>query len=423
MFKNFRCSGFFRAIVAVSMISALAACGGSNDGVGVASAAKAQIKAVKADQQDCSPDLDPTQSFSAVLAQPLYSISGYLSVRNTAPPAPITFNHTYVVRDNWVLSGNTLTTTQDYLPTSSSTVWTPAPTGVFDIDQAKYLMKADGTWTDLLTSAQLHPAYQGSVVCGDFVATDPNTNINWTISYQQGVGLDKFDLTNKLFSKALSSSPTSTPFPGSAMTGSFPSGATGWAPLQYSSDSDSFYIPTWDTNIDSATDASTYYTDGGTRVWNAIGGPATTYTSIQQVFGLKIPTEPGPNGPGSWIVLSADGTGQQWQKNGTQAPFVVTNLQITWAPYVNNSDVLVMNINNTTSANPPWDSRLTQAVFSQAGKLAVALRGGHLQLAIETQPAKRAIVGEGVPGIQLTQDLFDLVTASYTAAIRSFGFQ
>ncbi|BDD79813.1 hypothetical protein [Burkholderia phage FLC9] len=416
MFKKFRSAGFLKASIAVVIIAALAACGGGEDGASPKVAANAQMKMQAANQQSC-PSGQSSPAFDTVLATPVFSMNTYLSDQtfNTIPPNPAG-QRTVVVRDVWSFVNNTLTVSQDYLPSASSTNWTSAPTGVFDQDRAKYLMKADGTWTDLLTAAQLHPSLQGSVICGNFIATDPNTNIEWTYMYAPYP--NPINLSNAPLSAGLGTFSTSV-F-GSRMTGSFPSGVTGYAPYAYSASSDSFYIPTWDTQSDNPSDPSKYYLDGTTPVWNSIGGPNATYTSIQQVFGLQIPTQPGPNGPSAWITLNADGTGQVLQQNGTGAPTVNTNITITWTPYALNPNVLVMNVNRN-SIQPPFDVRLTQVLNTANGALAVALRNGRLQLALKTQAVTTA--QRVVPGDQLPQGSFDLITPSFTAAVRSYGFQ
>jgi hypothetical protein len=416
MFKKFRSAGFLKVGIAAVLIGTLAACGGSDGGASPGTVAKSQVKALAANQQDCPVGSQTGPAFDTVLATPVFSMNTYLSDQTftTIPPNPAG-QHQFVVRDDWVFSNNTLTVSQDYLPSASSTTWTAAPTGVFDQDRAKYLMKADGTWTGILTAAQLHPALQGSVVCGDFIATDPNTNIQWTYTYQQNP--NGVNLTNMPYSLALGS--LSNGVFGSRMVGSFSGTVTGYRPIVYSSSSDSFYIPTWDTQSDNPSDPTKYYLDGTTPVWNAIGGPNATYTSVQQVFGQQIPTQPGPNGPSAWITLNADGTGQVLQQIGTGAPTVDSHITITWTTYANNPNVLVMNINRD-AVQPPFDVRLTQ-VLNAGGTLAVALNNGRLQLALKTQPATLAITP--MPGVQLTQSLFDLITPSFTAAVRSYGFQ
>lgn len=379
MFKNFRCSGFFRAIIAVSMISALAACGGSNDGVGAASVAKVQNTPLM--------PLDSTggPNTAKIFAEPLFTLDGYLTDTHTQPP-PMHSYYQYIVRDNWTLSGNTLSVTQEYLPTAASTTWTPVtPVGKFDTALGKYLMKADGTWTGMLPASQLHPAYQLSSVGSTLVGTDPNTNIGVTFSYKY------VDLSGQLLSTIVS-------FTG--MTGTFLDGSTGYVQtLTYSSDQ--FSIPSYSAA------STTPYTDNGITVFNVLGDSSTTYTSVQQVMGLDIPLG------GYLLTLSADGTGQLRQQIGSNPPTVL-NSPVSWAPYSNNSDVLVITLVYNDLKNLPIDGNLLSVI--KTGNLAVALRDGRLQLALKT-PNVITLTAPQLKTVGLNQ-----VVPAYAAALAAHGF-
>jgi hypothetical protein len=157
-------------------------------------ASKGNINGVQqsdVDAQLANPAFSKAIDASAALATPLYTVDGDL-MQEVAGSSTIS-SALSPVRENFTLSGSTLSVTQEIQGNGN---WSAAsPVGSYDAmfsgsfislngGMGAYLMKSDGSWTNWLTAAQLHPSYSLSTVGSTLVGSDPNTNDQVTISYR-----------------------------------------------------------------------------------------------------------------------------------------------------------------------------------------------------------------------------------------------
>lgn len=307
---------------------------------------------------------------SQVLATPTYSFVDYLvSFFGGYNPTPGSTNQALVRDARQIVDATLSTTEQENLPVGSDT-WSNVGLGAYNGGKydglaGEYVLKSDGTWSDLIAETQrlapLPLARIGTTLSG----TDPASGLGFTYEARS------VDLSGKPLSLA---APTVSGFIDFAhapqLTGAaFPSGTTAYLGIQTYS-ADRVVLPVSVPMCDNAVVQSGLvcggvpaYVDGSTIVMTA-GNSNTTYTSIQQAIGMELATL---NVGLSSIQLAADHTA------------TVDGKPSTWSVYANNSNVLVFDFMPTDiSALAANNGRLQPLV--RGAKLILALRAGRLQV-------------------------------------------
>ncbi|HHT8994854.1 TPA: hypothetical protein ACT5B2_005418 [Burkholderia cenocepacia] len=307
---------------------------------------------------------------SQVLAQPTYSFVDYLvSFFGGYNPTPGSTNQALVRDARQIVDATLSTTEQENLPVGSNT-WSNVGLGAYNGGKydglaGEYVLRADGTWSDLIAETQrlapLPLARIGSTLSG----TDPASGISFTYEARS------VDLSGKPLSLA---APTVSGFIDFAnvpqLTGAaFPSGTNAYLGIQTYS-ADRVVLPVSVPMCDNAViqnglvcGASPAYMDGRTIVMTA-GNSNTAYTSIQQAIGME---------------LAALNVGLSSIQLATNHTATVDGKPSTWSVYANNSDVLVFDFTPTNlSALAANNGRLQPLV--RGAKLILALRAGRLQV-------------------------------------------
>lgn len=333
------------ATTAASMVSHMAALAGQGpiswsqvQATMNAYAAKGSVIGVQqsdVDAQLANPPYSSPVDATTALASQLYTVDGDLSQFIVGRSISAALSP---VRENFTLSGSTLSVTQEV---QSNGGWSLAsPPGSYDAGFSgswvsndagvgAYAMKADGTWSSWLTAAQLHPSYSLSTVGSKLVGTDPNTGDALTVAYRT------IDVSGQPLSSALQID-YRNPVRG-AMTGTFPSGTTAYlATTAYANDrlmlvNQGLGMP-WingaDVNSSTIVNGSILYT---------LGDPSTTYTSVQQAVGTQTDIA------GGCLLLSiqAGGVAQVVKsgKSGCNYGTVPFSLPVTgsWSVYSRNA--------------------------------------------------------------------------------------
>ncbi|MCA8070735.1 hypothetical protein [Burkholderia vietnamiensis] len=332
---------------------------------------------------------------SQVLAQPTYSFVDYLiSFFGGYNPTPGSTNQA-LIRDVRQIINNALSTVeQENLPAGSDT-WSDIGLGAYNGGKydglaGEYVLKADGTWSDLIAETQrlapLPLAHIGTTLSG----TDPQSGIGFTYETRS------VDLSGKPLSLGAPVVPGFIDFShASQLTGAaFPSGTTAYLGIQTYS-ADRVVLPASIPMCDNAVVQSGLVCDGvpaymdGTTIVMTSGSASTTYTSVQQAVGIALA---GLNVGLSTIQLSADHRA------------VVDNTPGTWSAYAGNANVLVLDFTTTDiSALTSGNGRLQPLALG--AKLVVALRAGRLQvgwLYPSTYTDKSLQFASGLPGPLLT---------------------
>lgn len=409
------------AAIAASMVGRLTALGGQGtiswsqvQATMNAYAAKGNIEGVQqtdVNAQLASSALSAEADATAVLASPLYTVDGDLmqSIIGTTPDGTLS-----PVREKFSLAGSTLSVVQEV---QSNGAWLPAaPVGSYDgwfsgswISQnggaGAFEMKADGSWTDWLSAAQMHPSYPLSSVGSRLVGTDPNTVDKVTVSYRT------IDVSGNPLSSSLHidyRNPVRA-----AMVGTFAPGTTAYlATMTYGHDrlmlvNQGIGLP-WingqTVNVPIMVNGSVQY---------SLGDPAQTYTSIGDAIGTQTDIGGGcvllnikPNGVAE--VDKSNKEGCNYANNPLNFPVVGS-----WSIYPRNPQVMTINLPKAVgAANVPINDRVKNPVLS-GGALVVGLINGKL-LTGYLQPA-----GQPATVMQFRPDLTDVVAASMReAAIR-----
>ncbi|WP_186110844.1 hypothetical protein [Burkholderia gladioli] len=307
---------------------------------------------------------------SQILAQPTYSFVDYLiSFFGGFNPTPGSTNQALVRNVRQIAGGALQTIEQENLPVGSST-WTDVPLGAYnggkyDGLSGEYVLKADGTWSSLVSETQRLAPLPLSSVGTTLSGTDPLSGI--AFSYE----VRSVDLSGKPLAIAapLASSFHDFAHATQLTNASFPNGGTAYLGIQTYA-ADRVVLPVSVPVCDNATieaglvcGATPAYPDGDTIVMTS-GAPNMTYTSIQQAIGLNLP---GPNVGVNSIQLSADHSA------------VIDSVAATWSVYSQNPNVLVLDVAaSDIPALASTNSRLQPLV--QGAKLVLALRQGHLQV-------------------------------------------
>ncbi|CAJ9361129.1 lipoprotein [Burkholderia pseudomallei] len=367
------------------------------------------------DAQLTNPAYSSPVDATTALASPLYTVDGDLSqfIVGSSISAALS-----PVRENFTLSGSTLSVTQEV---QSNGAWSPAsPAGSYDAGFSgswvsndagvgAYAMKADGTWTSWLTAAQLHPSYSLSTVGSTLVGTDPNTGDALTVAYRM------IDVSGQPLSSALQID-YRNPVRG-AMTGTFPSGTTAYlATTAYANDrlilvNQGFGMP-WingaDVNSSTIVNGSILY---------ALGDPSTTYTAVQQAVGTQTDIA------GGCLLLSiqAGGVAQVVQsgKSGCNYGNVPLSFPVTgnWSVYSRNANVITIGLPKSVGApTVPIDDDIKN-VINAGGSLVVGLMNGKLMGGYMLPASHPQTVA------QFPAATTDTIAASMRAAAASLGIQ
>jgi hypothetical protein len=382
-------------------------------------AAKGSVNGVQqsdVDAQLANPAYSSPVDATTALSSPLYTVDGDLSqfIVGSSISAALS-----PVRDNFTLSGSTLSVTQEV---QSNGAWSAAsPVGSYDAGFSgswvsndagvgAYLMKPDGTWTSWLTAAQLHPSYSLSTVGSKLVGTDPNTGDAVTLAYRT------IDVSGQPLSSALQVD-YRNPVRG-AMTGTFPSGTTAYlATTTYANDrlllvNQGLGLP-WingaDVNSSTTVNGSVLYT---------LGNPNTTYTSVEQAVGTQTDISGGclllnilPNG-----VATVDKSNASFCKyGGTDTnTYPVTG---SWSVYARNSNVITISLPKAIGAPTiPINDSLKDTI-NMGGSLVVGLMNGKLMGGFMVPASQPVTVA------QFPTAITDTIAASMRAAAASLGIQ
>lgn len=414
------------ATTAASMVSHMTALAGQGpiswsqvEATMNAYAAKGSVNGVQqsdVDAQLANPAFSTTIDATTALASPLYTVDGDLSqfiVGSSSSPtlAP--------VRENFTLSGSTLSITQEV---QSNGNWSAAtPVGSYDagfsgswVSQdagaGEYAMKPDGTWTSWLTAAQLHPSYSLSAVGSKLIGTDPNTGDTVTVSYRTT------DVSGQPLSSALQidyRNPVRQ-----AMTGTFPSGTTAYlATTAYANDrlvlvNQGLGLP-WingaDVNSSTTVNGSVLYT---------LANPNTTYTSVQQAVGTQTDISAGclllnilPNG-----VATVDKSNASFCNYGgvDTNTYPVTG---SWSVYSRNANVITINLPKAIGApTVPINDNIKDTI-NVGGSLVVGLMNGKLMGGFMLPASQPLTVA------QFPTAVTDTIATSMRAAASSLGIQ
>lgn len=367
------------------------------------------------DAQLTNPAYSTLVDATTALASPLYTVDGDLSqfIVGSSISAALS-----PVRENVTLSGSTLSVTQEV---QSNGAWSAAsPVGSYDAGFSgswlsndagvgAYLMKADGTWTNWLTAAQLHPSYSLSTVGSKLVGTDPNTGDVVTVTYRT------IDVSGQPLSSALQID-YRNPVRG-AMTGTFPSGTTAYlATTAYSNDrlmlvNQGLGMP-WingaDVNLSTVVNGAVLY---------SLGDPATTYTTVQQAVGTQTDIA------GGCLLLSiqAGGVAQVVKsgKSGCNYSNVPLSFPVTgsWSVYSRNANVITIGLPKSVGApTVPIDDGIKN-VINAGGSLVVGLMNGKLMGGF-ILPASQPMTAAQFPSATT-----DTIATSMRAAAASLSIQ
>lgn len=367
------------------------------------------------DAQLANPAFSTAVDAATVLASPLYTVDGDLSqfILGSSFSAALS-----PVRENYSLSGSTLSITQELQSNGS---WSAAtPVGSYDAGLSStwisvdagagaYAMKADGSWTSWLTAAQLHPSYGLSTAGSKLIGSDPNTGDTVTVSYRST------DVSGQPLSSALQID-YRNPVRG-AMTGTFPSGTTAYlATTTYANDrlmlvNQGLGMP-WingaDVNSSTVVNGSVLY---------SLGDPNTTYTSVQQAVGTQTDIA------GGCLLLSIQAGGVAQVIESGKSGCSYSNLPITlpvtgsWSVYSRNTNVITISLPKSIGAPTVPIGDEIKDTINMGGSLVVGLVNGKLIggfMLPASQPQTAA---------QFPSAVTDIIAASMRAAASTLGVQ
>ncbi|KVK94150.1 hypothetical protein [Burkholderia cepacia] len=332
---------------------------------------------------------------SGVLGNPTYAFVDYvISFFGGYNPTPGSTNQALVRDVRQIVNGALQVVREENLPAGSDT-WISVGLGAYNGGKydglaGEYVLKADGTWSDLISETQRLAPQPLSRVGTTLSGADAASGIGFTYEARS------VDLSGKPLSLAAPAIPGFIDFShASQLTGAaFPSGTTAYLGIQTYS-TDRVVLPVSVPMCDNAVVQSGLvcggvpaYMDGTTIVLTS-GSSSTTYTSVQQAVGIALA---GLNVGLGTIQLSADHRA------------VVDNTPGTWSAYAGNADVLVLDFATADiSALTSGNGRLQPLALG--AKLVVALRAGRLQvgwLYPSTYTDKSLQFASGLPGPLLT---------------------
>lgn len=230
-----------------------------------------------------------------------------------------------------------------------------------------YALNVDGNFTGFIPQGDYRSSYTVASVTGSQVnARDDRTGIDYTFDYRRA------DLGGKSPAAAMPSWVDTYLF--ERMTRPFPLGAVAYKG-SVSRSADEITVPI--TNYCLSAPEAVTITEEGFRHCNFIGDNLATYTSVDQVFGLPLPTGEGK------IRLAAGGVAQVVDNNGNT---LIGSDKISWTRYDRNPNVLVINFTYASLGTIYMNDVYTNLLRNN-GKLLVVLHNGHLKLGM-MMPAK-----------------------------------
>ncbi|WP_420997426.1 hypothetical protein ACKI2N_024715 [Cupriavidus sp. 30B13] len=265
---------------------------------------------------------------------------------------------------------------------------TTAPVSYMD-PRAQFVMKADGTWSGMLTPDQWHAPQPLSAAGVTLSGTDPVTGIGFTLEER------RVDLSHQPMTMAVAGTqfgPDVSLYP--ALSKPFPAGTAGYMgiqsyagdrivlPLGLSGECDFPYLkdgacptgPAWmpgtGLNLPPYDPSRPPYDPNQPLNDAKLPSPLTT---VQQLVGRTLIE---PVITGADVQIAQDGKAQltvrDWSSGGT--PKVIN---ATWTVYARNPNVMVFDMSRSDAAavgehDNAWP-------LSQGAKLVMALRGGQLQ--------------------------------------------
>ncbi|MCM2491539.1 hypothetical protein [Burkholderia glumae] len=240
--------------------------------------------------------------------------------------------------------------------------------GKYDGLAGEYVLKAEGTWSDLVSEAQRLAPLPLSKTGTTLSGTEPVSGIGFTYE------LRSVDLSGRPLALAAPDVPGFLDFAHSSqLTGSsFPAGTTAYLGIQTCA-ADRIVLPVSVPMCENAVVQNGYvcgaapagvpaYMDGGTIVMTS-GNTGTNYTSVQQAVGAQLSAL---NVGVSSIQLTADHHATADTTTGT------------WSVYGGNPNVLVLDFAPAGIATLAAHNVRLQPLVRGA-KLVLALRAGHLQ--------------------------------------------
>ncbi|HGF2961853.1 hypothetical protein QZM53_09550 [Burkholderia multivorans] len=332
---------------------------------------------------------------SQILAKPTYSFVDYLVSFFGGYNATPGSNNQALVRDvRQVVSGALQTDRQENLPAGTNT-WTSVGLGAYNGGKydglaGEYVLKADGTWSNLIPETQRLAPLPLSSIGTILSGTDPASGIGFTYEARS------VDLSGQPLSIAAPAVPGFYDFARAPqLTGATFANGTGAYVGLATYAADRIVLPISIPMCDNAIVQSSAvcggvpaYMDGTTIVMTS-GSSSTTYTSVQQAIGTALA---GMNVGLDTIQLSADHR------------VVIGNTPGTWSEYAKNPNVLVLDFADADiSALTSGNVRLQPLALG--AKLVIALRAGRLQvgwLYPSTYTDKSLQFASGLPGPLLT---------------------
>lgn len=375
------------ASVAASMVSHMTALAGQGaiswsqvQATMNAYAAKGNVNGVQQSDVDAqlnNPKFSTAVDASSALANSLFTVDGDLT-QFIAGGSSFSVALS-PVRENFTLNGSTLSVTQEVQSNGS---WSAAsPVGSYDAGFSgswisldggvgAYEMKADGSWTNWLTAAQLHPSYSLLAAGANLVGTDPNTGDTVTVSYR------KTDVSGQPLSSALQID-YRNPIRG-AMTGTFPAGTTAYlATTAYANDRLMLVNQGLGQPWINGADVNSSTTVNGSVLYS-LGDPNTTYSSVQQAVGTQ--TDIG----GGCLLLNIESGGVAQVVESGKLGCNYSNEPISfpvtgsWSAYARNPNVITISLPKSIgAATVPIDDMIKNTV-NAGGSLVVALMNGKL---------------------------------------------
>ncbi|MEX3968875.1 hypothetical protein AB4Y42_43470 [Paraburkholderia sp. EG286B] len=350
---------------------------------------------------------------TAALADSLYAVDGDL-IQESSTGAVVSPGLS-PVRENWTLSGSTLSITQEV---QSSGAWSAAsPVGSYDgwfsgnfiqntAGLGAMLMKTDGTWTNWFPNSQLHPAYALSSVGNNLVGTDPNTGDAITASYRT------IDVSGQPLSTALQID-YRNPVRGS-MSGTFPTGTTAYlASTQHANDQ----LMLTESGIGTAQSGSwsASYSPGTGVYWSSLSDPTQTLTSVQQVVGTQIQVD----GPCLLLHIEAGGVAQIVESGASGCNYANEPISFpvagSWSVYPRNPNVITISLPKSVGGATVPITDTIKNTINAGGSLVVALVNGVL-LSGYMLPASSVSTVQQFPAT-----VTDTIAAAMRAAATNIG--
>ncbi|MEB2604612.1 hypothetical protein SB384_33690 [Burkholderia cenocepacia] len=307
---------------------------------------------------------------SQILAKPTYSFVDYLvSFFGGYNPTPGSTNQALARDVRQIVNGALRTDRQENLPVGTDT-WTSIGLGAYNGGKydglaGEYVLKADGTWSSLISETQRLAPLPLSSIGTTLSGTDPASGIGFTYEARS------VDLSGQPLSLAAPAVPGFYDFAHAAqLTGAtFASGTSSYLGLQTYS-ADRIVLPVSVPMCDNAVVQSGLvcggipaYMDGSTIVMTS-GSSTTTYNSVQQAVGIALA---GLNVGLGTIQLSVD------------HHVTIDNTPATWSVYPGNANVLIFDFASSDMAALAANNGRLQPL-AQGAKLVLALRAGRLQV-------------------------------------------